>query len=130
MSDLPLSITHGSSLAVICEEVCRASAVTRLHYVERRSDLYRWSPAHRGGPYPLLRVVAKLQGIDYHELVLPCRGLPKSNAGFGADGFWDGLCIVAAPELATPPDAWTVLDLEQSVTPAEIKRRLASALND
>lgn len=130
MSDLPLSITRGASLAVISQEVSRASAVTPLHYVERRADVYRWSPAHRGGPYPLLRVVAKLLDVDYHGLVLPCRGLPQSNAGFGADGFWDGLCIVTGLELATPPDAWTVLELQQPATPAEVRHRLADALND
>ncbi len=47
MSDLPLSITRGTSLAVIAAEVSRASSVTPLHYVERRADLYRWSAAHR-----------------------------------------------------------------------------------
>ena len=129
MSHLPLSLTHGASLAVISQEVSRASAVTPLHYVERRADVYRWSPAHRGGPYPLLRVTAKLLGVDHRELVLPFRGLPKTAPGFGADGFWDGLCIVAASEHATPPDAWTVLELEQPVTQASIQKRLAAALN-
>ena len=127
MSDLPLSITRGTSLAVIAAEVSRASSVTPLHYVERRADLYRWSAAHRGGPYPLMRTVAKIQGIDHHGLVLPFRGVPKSTAGFDPDGFWDGLCIVAAsePEQATPPDAWTVLDLDEPTTPAEVRQRLA-----
>jgi hypothetical protein len=43
MSDLPLSITHGSSLAVIADSVCRASSVTPLLYVERRGMVLRWA---------------------------------------------------------------------------------------
>ena len=130
MSTLPLSITRGSSLAVIAQDLSRASSVTPLHYVERRADVYRWSPAHRGGPYPLLRTVAKALGINHYGLVLPCRGVPKSTAGFGADGFWDGLCIVGAPDQPTAPDAWTVLDLDQPATPTKIQARLKAALNN
>lgn len=129
MSYLPLSITHGSSLAVISEEVCRASAVTRLHYVERRPGLYRWSPAHRGGPYPLLRVVAKFLNVDHHGLVVTCRCVSETRGGLGLDGFWDGLCIVSAVGSETPPDAWTVLEIGQPDTPASIQKRLAAALN-
>ena len=96
MSDLPLSITHGSSLAVITDSVSRASSVTPLHYVERRGAVFRWSPAHRGGPYPLLRTVAKILDLDYHGLVVGCSGLPDSPSGFDSDGMWEGLCIVPA----------------------------------
>jgi hypothetical protein len=40
-------------------------------YVERvEGDLYRWSPAHRGGPYPLGRVVARFLKCDYHDITI------------------------------------------------------------
>ena len=85
MSDFPTSMRHGASLAVICESVSRASAVTPLHYVERHGGLYRWSPAHRGGPYPLLRTLAKLLGVDHHTIVLPFET-------------HDGFCVVSRGE--------------------------------
>jgi hypothetical protein len=48
MSDLPLSITDGSSLEVITDSVSKASSVTPLHYPERRGTVFRWGQAHRG----------------------------------------------------------------------------------
>src|SRR5437870_774655 len=42
-------------------------------YVERRGDAYRWSIAHRGGFYPLLRELALLLRVPYTSLVIPFR---------------------------------------------------------
>ena len=39
-------------------------------YVERRGGRFRWSFAHRGGPYPLLREVASYAGIPHDQIVL------------------------------------------------------------
>ena len=39
-------------------------------YVERRGDRFRWSFAHRGGPYPLLREVASYAGIPHDQIVV------------------------------------------------------------
>ncbi len=37
-------------------------------YVERWDDRYRWSIAHRGGPYPLLREVAQYLGVPHTDV--------------------------------------------------------------
>jgi hypothetical protein len=40
-------------------------------YVERvEDDLYRWSPAHRGGMYPLARVLARFLKCDHHDITI------------------------------------------------------------
>jgi len=39
-------------------------------YVERRADGLRWSPAHPGGPYAILREVARFLDLDHHTLVV------------------------------------------------------------
>ena len=41
-------------------------------YIERRGDGYRWSPAHPGGPYPILREVARFLELDHHRLIVGC----------------------------------------------------------
>jgi hypothetical protein len=102
-----------------------------LVYVERRIDLYRWSPAHRGGPYPLMRVTARFLQTDYHALVLPCRALKDASpvAGFGKDGIWQGVCIVTGEEDENgPPAAWTVLEFDAPQTAAAVRGRILGAL--
>src|SRR5262245_6420650 len=39
-------------------------------YVERQNSHYRWSPARRGGAYPLLRVLARGLECKHSELVM------------------------------------------------------------
>jgi len=117
MFTLPASIRRGARLDVVAHAVATASGKTRLIYVERRASLYRWSPAHRGGPYPLLRETAKVLGADYHALVLPCRGLPT------------GLAIVdAEPAYGEPADAWTVLEFDSAQPVDLVRTRLRAAL--
>ena len=45
---------------------------THVH-VERFEDGCRWSPAHRGGGYPLLRAVARFLGADHRRITVPFR---------------------------------------------------------
>jgi hypothetical protein len=54
-------------------------------YAERVGDLYRWSPATRGGPYPLARLLAHFLRCDHHDLTV----------GFVTI---DGWCVVADPD--------------------------------
>ncbi len=54
-------------------------------YVERFGDGYRWSPATRGGPYPLLRVLARFLRCEHTELTV----------GFVTI---DGWCVVGDPD--------------------------------
>lgn len=67
-------------------------------YVERRGTHFRWSIAVRGGPYPLLREVARFLRVPHTSLVVPCRSV-------------DGWCIVApARDLRTRVDAFGFVD--------------------
>ena len=119
MSQLPEPMVRFHDLATVAEAVAAASAAPGPIYVERRGDLYRWSLTHRGGPYPLLRETAKLLGIDYHQLVLPCRAL---------DG--TGLTIVGAEPHARPPDAWVLLDPPPAASPESVAQSIHSALTE
>ena len=105
MPHLPEPFTRVYDLATVAAAISRATPTRGPIYVERRADMYRWSPTHRGGPYPLLRETAKLLGVDYHELVVPCRAL---------EGTPYSIVDVEPPE--GPPDAWTLLELEQRPT--------------
>jgi hypothetical protein len=59
-------------------------------YVERLDDLYRWSPATRGGPYPLMRLLARFLCCDQREITV----------GFVTVDDW---CIVADPSAPRSP---------------------------
>ncbi len=109
----------------------RASQCSSI-YVERRGALYRWSPAHRGGPYPLLRITAKFLQMDHHGLLVPCRPLDgESKAGFGPDGIWEGVCIVGTKEdESDPPDAWALLEFDGVMPAPEVEARITDALAD
>ena len=116
MFTLPASIRRGARLDVIATAVAAASARTRLIYVERRGNVYRWSPAHRGGPYPLLRETAKVLGADHHELIVPCRGLPN------------GIGIVdAEPPYSSPADRWAVLEFGSAESAEVVRERIVTA---
>jgi hypothetical protein len=124
MFQLPLAISHGAQLGVVADQIASATYAidAPLIYVERRGTSFRWSPAHRGGPYPLLRTTAKMLGVDYRLLTLSCKLAPGGEVdemGFGPDGFWQGVCVIAADHSVepTPPDACAVLTF---VRPAPI----------
>lgn len=78
--------------------------------VERLGDRYRWSPAVRGGPYPLTRVVARFLDCRHTEITV----------GFVTV---DGWCIVGDPDGGVAPDARCVF--EDATAPAEIEHRLS-----
>jgi len=117
MSQLPESMRRGADLATVAQAIADATALPGPIYVERRADRYRWSPTHRGGPYPLLRETAKLLGIDYHFLILPCALLPGTQ-----------LTIVAEPGFE-PPDAWVLLERSPASDAQSVAHRIRSALN-
>ncbi len=105
MSEFPSSITHGASLAVIAMQSADASATHRSTTSSVAATLYRWSPAHRGGPYPLLRTVAKLLDLNHHAVVLPFET-------------HDGFCVVSRGQGEATGEAWTVLEFDQPATPS------------
>ncbi len=49
-------------------------------YVETRQGLYRWSLAHNGGSYPLLRITARFLGVDHQRIFVGFRTLPSGEA--------------------------------------------------
>ena len=56
-------------------DVARAISMSREFwqgriYVEMTGDSYRWSPAHPGGAYPLLRVTASILGVPHTSVLL------------------------------------------------------------
>ncbi len=65
-------------------------------YVERTGDSYRWSPAHRGGPAPLMHLVARFLGCETTDLTV----------GFVTVDSW---CIVRSPD-ELPPDRQAIVD--------------------
>ncbi len=104
------------------EEVVAAVAIAAADgcgsiYVERSKGRYRWSPSHRGGPYPLLRVVAQLLRVDYRLAFIGFRTVP---------GGW---CIwVEDPAARVEPDAYAVLDREQLLTTSDLGALIEAAL--
>jgi len=48
--------------------------------VERRSDHYRWSLAHPGGGYPILRITARFLHVDHSRIVVGFRTLSNGIA--------------------------------------------------
>ena len=117
MFNLPDSMLRGARLGEVAKQVAAASGPARFVYVERRGNLYRWSLAHRGGAYPLLRETAKLLGIEYHTIILPFRTLPT------------GLAIVdAEPKYTSPADAWTVLEFESAESLETVRARIRATL--
>ncbi len=119
MPHLPEPFTRVHDLATVAAAISRATPRDTPIYVERRGDTYRWSPTHRGGPYPLLRETAQLLGVDYHELVVPVRPLEDTPYA---------IVDIEPPDGA--PDAWTLLDLPQATDAESVAHRIRSALND
>lgn len=71
------------------ERVATAIAIYTEHagsvYVERFGDRWRWSPAHRGGAYPLLRVVSRFLRVDHHRIIVPFRTVEDGRAALNRE---------------------------------------------
>jgi hypothetical protein len=101
-------------------EVAEAIALFTEHpghaYIERHLTGWRWSPAHRGGAYPLLRVCARWLGVDHHRVIVPFRTVG------------DGWAVLMPDEGVAPnPLAATVLAFEEPATVELIVERLGEA---
>lgn len=83
----------------------------RIH-VERRDNAYRWSIAHRGGAYPLLRELARFLDVPYESIILPF-------------GTVDGWAIVLAPDVDGKPDASGIIE-PSTDTSTNLERLLAA----
>jgi hypothetical protein len=91
------TIFDGASLEDVAKPIASSQLDLSEVYVERRGFRYRWSPAHRGGPYPLHRVVAKLIDVPHHDFPLPFTTV-------------DGRAIVRASEGEGEIDAWSWIE--------------------
>ncbi len=110
---LARSIMKISSLQTVASAVAAATEHERRLYVERLARGWRWSPASRGGPYPLLRITARFLKMDYHHLLIPCRALE------------DGTTIVCRnPEQPSKPKAWALIDFDGPATRQEVALRI------
>ena len=105
-----------SPLDDVARAVSVASETERRIYVEQRSGLYRWSLAHAGGGYPLLRIAARFLGVDYHRIYVGFRTLP------------DGTAIICDdPGAVEEPHEWALLDVPTAVDPVAAAELIASA---
>jgi hypothetical protein len=101
----------------VAKAIAAASEVERHLYIERKGETYRWSLAHGGGAYPLLRISARFLGVDYQSIYIGFRTLP------------DGYSILCEdPGDFDEPDAWTVLELEDQVSELEASELITGGL--
>ena len=106
------SIMSGSTLEHVAEAIASHAPSGERVYVERRGGEYRWSPAHAGGAYPLLRTLAMILDVDYHALILPFITVEER-------------AIVNAP---APSDADAASFIEATTDAPENTRRIEAAL--
>ena len=106
-----------SPLEEVALAVSVASETERLIYVERRSDLYRWSLAHRGGGYPILRITARFLHVDYGRIFVGFRTLPHGMATMCED-----------PSVVEEPDDWAILEPTTTVSTTEAAELITSAV--
>jgi hypothetical protein len=106
-----------SPIEVVAEAIAAAWDAAPALYVERLGDKYRWSLAHTGGAYPLLRLTARFLRIDYQALLIGFRTVE------------DGYSILTMdPEEESGPDAATTLKLASPVDPDEAARLIEGHL--
>jgi hypothetical protein len=106
-----------SELEEVALAVSIASESEHRIYVERRGHQYRWSLAHPGGAYPLLKITARFLGIDYTRIYVGFRTLP------------DGIAIICDdPQALEKPDAWVLLSLADTVGPGAAAGLISEAI--
>lgn len=93
------TMTQPSSIEDVIEAITRFGERPYAKiYVERRGAGYRWSIAHRGGPYPLLREVAKFLDVPHTSVLVHSTTV-------------DGWTVVALTgPLPNTPEAWAIID--------------------
>jgi hypothetical protein len=116
-SQLILSVRDWSSL----EEVALAASVATEHetklYVERRDGRYRWRLIHRGGPYPLLRIMARFLKVHCHSIFIGFREIS------------DGYCALReSSDEWSVGDTWAILTVECQTPEGELALLIREAL--
>jgi len=113
---LILSTRDWSPLSDVVEAVSVATEDESQVYVERLAHRYRWSPVHRGGPYPLLRITARFLQADYQNIFIGCRDV---GGGYSA----------LDPGESVTPDAWTTVTFDGPTAADQVQARIASELS-
>ena len=72
---LSRSVYTPASIDTVAEAIAAASELPGAFLVERLPGGWRWSPAHTGGPYPLLRITARFLHMDYAALMVQAGGV-------------------------------------------------------
>jgi hypothetical protein len=111
------SVFEPSSLATVAEAVAAVTEHETQVYVERLSDGWRWSLAHRGGSYPLLRITARFLQVEHHKIIIGFRTLP--------DGF-SVLCD--DPKVVEQPEVAAIIDFDPESSPVSVERRIVDLL--
>jgi hypothetical protein len=111
------SVFEPSALADVAEAVSAATEHETQIYVERLSDGWRWSPAIRGGAYPLLRITARFLRVDHNRIMIGFRTLPNGSAVLCDD-----------PKVVRTPEVAAVIDFEAGSSPAAVERRIVEVL--
>jgi hypothetical protein len=74
---------HPSSFEDVAAAVTEATEHETTVYVERGRAGWRWSLAHRGGLYSLLRTTARFLEDDHGKIIVPGRTLPNGYCVWG-----------------------------------------------
>ena len=106
-----------SSLDDVATAVSVASQGSDRLYVERKGTLFRWSLAHPGGGYPILRITARFLKVDYQRIFVGFRTLPNGDA-----------IICENPNSYEAPDAWTSIEQDLSFSADEAQAFINDAL--
>lgn len=115
--ELLRSVFVSSPLAEVADAVSVATEHERHVYVERFDDGWRWSLAHRGSGYPLLRITARFLQVDHHRIMIGFRTLPNG---------WSILC--EDPQHPRLPEAWAVIEFDQDTPAASVAARARALL--
>ena len=116
---LSRSIYDISRLEEVAEAISVATEHERCIYVERMARGWRWSLAHRGGPYPLLRIAARFLQIDHHRLLITFRTLN------------DGVAILCRnPKRPSRPRAWAMVDFAGPTAAADVKAHILTTVGN
>ncbi|MGH9917793.1 MAG: hypothetical protein ACRD6W_02805 [Nitrososphaerales archaeon] len=111
------SVFEPSSLEDVVKAGSVATEFERQLYVERFGDRWRWSLAHAGSGYPLLRISARFLQMDYTALQIGFRTLDN------------GISILCRdPEHSEIPDASAVLNFDGPTSPEAVADRMRAAL--
>lgn len=95
-------IRMSSPLADVTASISDATSRADLTvWIGCRNGEYRWSPATRGGPYPLQRLLARYLNLDHERLMLTAIEVAPGWSIVQGDGPADAEAIVTVPAGST-----------------------------